>query len=901
MRFNGRLACACLISASLVVTTPILASAVDLSSSGAVSHGSSSSLSTELLPRSRQPPSSTSPSTVAVKVGPTTGAALGVTLSSQAHPQTLATKTSAAGPDALESSTPSNNSSILRSNVVILTNNTSADLLSNNSTEYVFSNSATQLSTVSVGDILLSDGAYPFMINVTSITSNSSEYVVLGNQAPLSTVLAPGNYTWVLDPTFSVPISNAQIAAGVSASGSIGGAASAYLSISWCGVWIFKYPCAPLSFGASISESASLSVTVTGQVTVKAEYTIAKILLGQIPIGPGLWIDVEATFLVGASVSTQATFAGTASVSASQSVAVTYEPNGSWVTNTSFTTSGSGNASVSGGSDTIQAYVTIPQLDFCLDGVLCPYVAVQPQLSFTANASTPCTTSVSVTAALSVSVGVEVDDWVPFIGGLQVSFSWTPWSQTIASWSISTCKVTFSESGLPSGKTFAVTFDNQPESVTTNGKTDNLSFTVSRGGYGYSIPVVPGWQQSSVPRVGNLTVDATMTLALNYTRTTYSFGFTESGLASGTSWSVSLNGSKKTSTGSTISFNVPNGTYSCSIGSVAGYTHAAVPGSVAVSGSPVSESVAFTQYTYTVTFTETGLATGTSWSVTLNGVQGTSTSASIALQAPNGTSEYTLGAVPGYVPSSSSGSVKVAGAAASVTVSFTVKVYTVTFTETGLASSTSWSVTLNGVQGSSSSSSISFSEPNGSYPFTVAAVSGFTQSPASGTISIAGGAASQEVSFTPLPSYSVTFTESGVPSSLDWCAGVGSSSNCAAGGGAITISGLTGSNSWVVDITADIVNCRVTLVYTPSPSSGTVSGSATIGVTFTETEKVVGEGPGVGTINSNPCPTPDTPVQGSSAATSAPATIALSSASLIAPMASPSARGRAEESQRETD
>ncbi|MEM3489441.1 MAG: hypothetical protein QXO75_07300, partial [Nitrososphaerota archaeon] len=44
--------------------------------------------------------------------------------------------------------------------------------------------------------------------------------------------------------------------------------------------------------------------------------------------------------------------------------------------------------------------------------------------------------------------------------------------------------------------------------------------------------------------------------------------------------------------------------------------------------------------------------------------------------------------------------------------------YSVTFTESGLPAGTSWSVTLNGVTLSSSSNSIVFSEPNGSYSYT---------------------------------------------------------------------------------------------------------------------------------------------------------------------------------------
>jgi hypothetical protein len=64
--------------------------------------------------------------------------------------------------------------------------------------------------------------------------------------------------------------------------------------------------------------------------------------------------------------------------------------------------------------------------------------------------------------------------------------------------------------------------------------------------------------------------------------------------------------------------------------------------------------------------------------------------------------------------------------------------YTVTFTETGLPSGGSWSVTLNGVTKSSTSSSISFTEPNGTYAYTIGAISGCSRSPPSGSVTVNG-------------------------------------------------------------------------------------------------------------------------------------------------------------------
>ena len=149
---------------------------------------------------------------------------------------------------------------------------------------------------------------------------------------------------------------------------------------------------------------------------------------------------------------------------------------------------------------------------------------------------------------------------------------------------------------------------------------------------------------------------------------------------------------------------------------------------------------------YGITFTESGLASGTSWSVTFNGNTQSSTSTSIQFSVPNGTYSYTVGSVTGYSVSPSSGSVTVNGAAQSIGITYTLQDYTVTFTESGLASGTSWSVTFNGNTQSSTGTSMQFSVPDGTYSYTVGSVSGYSVSPSSGSIAVNG--ASQNVAVT---------------------------------------------------------------------------------------------------------------------------------------------------------
>jgi len=86
--------------------------------------------------------------------------------------------------------------------------------------------------------------------------------------------------------------------------------------------------------------------------------------------------------------------------------------------------------------------------------------------------------------------------------------------------------------------------------------------------------------------------------------------------------------------------------------------------------------------------------------------------------------------------------------------------YNFTFTESGLAANTNWSVSFNGQQYTSSSSSITSSAPNGHYSYTVSPVGGNVGLPSSGTVTINGANVNQEIQFS-TPTLTVF-----VPSSL---------------------------------------------------------------------------------------------------------------------------------------
>ena len=236
---------------------------------------------------------------------------------------------------------------------------------------------------------------------------------------------------------------------------------------------------------------------------------------------------------------------------------------------------------------------------------------------------------------------------------------------------------------------------------------------------------------------GEVVVKPFSTIFLNVTlQRLYNVTFTESGLLPGTSWSVTLNGTTKYSSTNTITFNEPNGTYSYTVTPVAGYTESPPSGTINVNGANVTQPVTFTEIEYTVTFTESGLPSGTVWYINIsNGQSYKSTGTEISLNEPNGTYSYVVSSSnKSYSPNPSSGSFTVNGSTVSRSISFSQVIYIITFKESGLPSGTSWSVTLNGVTETSTNSTITFHEPYGTYSYSISLPSGYKTSSSSGSI-----------------------------------------------------------------------------------------------------------------------------------------------------------------------
>ena len=253
-----------------------------------------------------------------------------------------------------------------------------------------------------------------------------------------------------------------------------------------------------------------------------------------------------------------------------------------------------------------------------------------------------------------------------------------------------------------------------------------------------------GQNGTTATPIGSTSVYSTPTYPPTYTVT-----FTEKALPAGTTWYVNLsNGQTNSSTSTTMTFEVANGTYSYMLSS-SNPAYIGTSGQVTVDGSAVSQSTVFV-YAYLVTFSETGLASGTSWSVTVNGTVITTTSSTAEIYEVNGTYAYTVSPVAGYsLTTSYSGSFQVNGAPVTESLVFKQVLYTVTVTETGLPSGSNWFVQFaNGSKLNSTSSTITFSEPNGTYSITVnTTVSNYVASSGSVSFTVSGQPASVSVSF----------------------------------------------------------------------------------------------------------------------------------------------------------
>lgn len=300
--------------------------------------------------------------------------------------------------------------------------------------------------------------------------------------------------------------------------------------------------------------------------------------------------------------------------------------------------------------------------------------------------------------------------------------------------------VTFSEAGLLRGLTWSVTLNG---SMKSSASPSSIVFTEANGTYSFTAKS-KNWRAS--PSSGTVTVaGAAVSVSIKFRG--YLVVFNETGLSAGANWSVDVSGLvlnvTNTTVNSTAWFNLPNGTYSYSIGITPRHVATPAAGFVKVKGKEVWESIGFVPVSGTVSwvdFIESGLwwtRSGGSWGVELNTTMEKSVTSTVAFQEANGTFPYEVERFPGILASPSSGNVTVSSTTVTLSITFE-SAYPVEFKDAPFPAGTSWSVTLGGVTNTTTSTNLTFEEPNGTYSYTIHPPSGYSVSPSSGDITVNG-------------------------------------------------------------------------------------------------------------------------------------------------------------------
>jgi hypothetical protein len=118
--------------------------------------------------------------------------------------------------------------------------------------------------------------------------------------------------------------------------------------------------------------------------------------------------------------------------------------------------------------------------------------------------------------------------------------------------------LTWQESGLPRGTPWGVTFNG-----TFHGSNGSVvAWNASNGTYAYTLSGIPGWHESALAYRGTIAVtNGSQVVQLAWSPERYVVTFDVTGLEPGTTWTVLFAGQNLTVSGSTVSFDLPNGTY----------------------------------------------------------------------------------------------------------------------------------------------------------------------------------------------------------------------------------------------------------------------------------------------------------------------------------------------------
>ena len=361
--------------------------------------------------------------------------------------------------------------------------------------------------------------------------------------------------------------------------------------------------------------------------------------------------------------------------------------------------------------------------------------------------------------------------YVPNTGYLYVSnFQ----SSDVSVYQVTPCyPVSFQELNLPLPTTWSVTV----ATTTYTSSSSSLNVQLPTGTYSYTYLSPVNTQSGPYVTTTNPTGTFDVTgsnypaISVTYTQEEFTLTFQESGLPASDEWSVNFNGNTHSSTTDTLSVTAIEGTYSYSIVGPSEYSPLPSSGSINLDGNtniPVSFSYTGLP-TYTLTFNQASLPSGSIWYVDINGVNQSATQESLIFTLDGGDYSYSIYS-PGYLAKPPSGTVDLTGDL-SIFISFSSEnsnEIPLTFTESGLPSGTEWYVQIPGEDNiSSTASSLSFNLPSGNYDYTVYAA-GFSADPSSGSVDLTSSfTVDIEFSYNTVK-YEVYFDESGLPQGTDW-------------------------------------------------------------------------------------------------------------------------------------
>jgi len=240
--------------------------------------------------------------------------------------------------------------------------------------------------------------------------------------------------------------------------------------------------------------------------------------------------------------------------------------------------------------------------------------------------------------------------------------------------------VYFEPTGGSSNGPWSVTLGNSSRSG--NG---TLAFSEVNGSYAFSVTAPPG--ETATPAQGTANVvGADLTIGVTLGSPTgstprYTVSFVGSGLPAGKSWKVTLGSVVVTGVGN-LEFVTTNGSYAFQVSPPTGYAGVPTTGTVVVAGANLTIGIRFTPSpgppppkgppTYPVQFAAHGLPSNMVWSVAVTNATANSTQGDqvVIFDLANGTYDYSLSEVPGFVPAVPSGTVVVAGCGWMLNVSY---------------------------------------------------------------------------------------------------------------------------------------------------------------------------------------------------------------------------------------